>query len=238
MSVVLAVKDGDRILMAGDSQVSRGSVKMTLNSFNSMKVFKVNGHEGMVMGVAGAYRDSNILSTMDSLYDPILDKAHEEIDFKFVVRNVVPALINELNEWGRVSNDADAGYTSKSTILLAKDDKCYNIDHDFSVTELCYDGEAMAIGSGADISLAVYNALADIEGMDIKEKLIKAVSQACQDDLYVNFPIIIHDTTSDGIEIFDGVDLYSLANLEEELEKLEQEIEKEEEEESDEEDAE
>ena len=236
MSVVLAVKDGDRILMAGDSQVSRGSVKMTLNSFNSMKVFKVNGHEGMVMGVAGSYRDSNILSTMDSLYDPILDKAHEEIDFKFVVRNVVPALINELNEWGRVSNDADAGYTSKSTILLAKDDKCYNIDYDFSVSELCYDGEAMAIGSGADISLAVYNALADIEGMDIKEKLIRAVSQACQDDLYVNFPIIIHDTTSDDIEVFDGVDLYSLANLEEEdLEKLEQEIKKEEE--SDEEDA-
>lgn len=229
MSVVLAVKDGDRILMAGDSQVSRGSVKMTLNSFNSMKVFKVNGHEGMVMGVAGSYRDSNILSTMNSLYDPILDKTHEEIDFRFVVRNVVPTLLNELNKWGRVFNDADAGYTSKSTILLAKDDKCYNIDHDFSVSELCYDGEAMAIGSGvgADISLAVYNALADIEGMDIKEKLIRAVSQACQDDLYVNFPIIIHDTTSDDIEVFDGVNLYSLANLEEDLEKLEQEIDEE-----------
>ena len=90
MSVVLAVKDGDRILMAGDSQVSRESVKMTINSFNSMKVFKVNGHEGMVMGAAGSYRDSNILSTMDSLYDPILDRTHEEIDFKFVVRNIIP----------------------------------------------------------------------------------------------------------------------------------------------------
>ena len=84
---------------------------------------------------------------------------------------------------------------------------------------MCYDGEAMAIGSGADISLAVYNALADIEGMDIKEKLIRAVSQACQDNLYVNFPIIIHDTTSDGIEVFDGVNLYSLANLEEEIDE-------------------
>ena len=216
MSVVLAVKDGDRILMAGDSQVSRESVKMTINSFNSMKVFKVNGHEGMVMG-----------STMDSLYDPILDRTHEEIDFKFVVRNIIPALISELNEWGRVYNDEDAGYISRSTMLLAKDDKCYNIDYDFSVSELCYDGEAMAIGSGADISLAVYNALADIEGMDIKEKLIRAVSQACQDNLYVNFPIIIHDTTSDNIEVFDGVNLYSLANLEEDLEKLEQEIDEE-----------
>lgn len=220
MSVVLAVKDGDRILMAGDSQVSRESVKMTINSFNSMKVFKVNGHEGMVMGVAGSYRDSNILSTMDSLYDPILlDRTHEEIDFKFVVRNIIPALINELDEWGRLYNDEDAGYVSRSTMLLAKDDKCYNIDYDFSVSELCYDGEAMAIGSGADISLAVYNALADIEGMDIKEKLIRAVSQACQDDLYVNFPIIIHDTTSDDIEVFDGVNLYSLANLEEEIDE-------------------
>ena len=36
MSVVLAVKDGNRILMAGDSQVSRESVKMTLNSFKKL----------------------------------------------------------------------------------------------------------------------------------------------------------------------------------------------------------
>ena len=220
MSVVLAVKDGNRVLMAGDSQVSRGSVKMTLNSFNSMKVFKVEGHDGMVMGVAGSYRDMNILSTMDSIYDPMLDKAREEVDFKFVVRNIVPEIINELSAFGRVSNEADAGLVSKSTMLLAKDDKCYNIDFDFSVTELCYDGEAMAIGSGADIALAVYNSIADLEGMDIKDKLIRAVSQACQDDLYVNYPIIIHDTTSDDIEIFDGVELYSLAELESQLSEV------------------
>ena len=59
-----------------------------------------------------------------------------------------------------------------------------------------------------------------INDMDIKDKLIRAVSQACQDDLYVNYPIIIHDTTSDDIEIFDGVELYSLAELESQLSEV------------------
>lgn len=223
MSVVLAVKDGDKILMAADSQFSRGGNKGLLLSPNMMKIWRPAGHKDVVMGIAGTFRDQNILSTRDTWYDTILDKAGESIDFRFVVREIVPEILNELATNGRV-NSQEGTLMMESVVLFAKGDNCFRIDPDGAVYEFSYDGEASAVGSGSDTAMAAYNVLQDLEGMDIKEKLIRAVSQACQDDLYVNYPIIIMDTSSDKVEVFDGVELYSMDGEEEEEEKAEEEL--------------
>lgn len=215
MSVVLAVKDGNRILVATDSQASRGGAKSLLLSPNLMKIWKPEGHQGVIMGLTGALRDQNILSTRETWYDTLLDKAGEPIDFKFVVRELVPEIMNELTAHGRTIQ-SDNGMTMNSQVLFAKDDVCYSIDFDGCVGELVEDGQALALGSGCDVAMAAYNVLQDIKEIDIKEKLIRAASQACQDDLYVNYPIIIMDTTSDNIEVFDGETLYSITDEEEE----------------------
>lgn len=216
MSVVLAIKDKNRILVATDSQVSRGGVKSVLISPNLMKIWKPSGHTGLIMGLTGTLRDQNILSTRDTWYDTLLDKAGEPIDFKFVVREIVPEILNELTAHSRTTQ-SDSGITMGSQVLFAKDNVCYSIDFDGCVNELIVDGQAMALGSGSDIALAAYNVLQDIQEIDIKEKLIRAVSQACQDDLYVNYPIVIMDTSSENIELFDGETLYSMSDFDEDF---------------------
>ena len=58
MSVVIAIKDGDKILMGGDCQVSYGGNKSTLVSPNLMKVWEVEGHPNTIMGGVGAFKSS------------------------------------------------------------------------------------------------------------------------------------------------------------------------------------
>ncbi len=216
MSVVIAVKDGDRVLVAADSQFSRGDSKGLLLNPASMKVWRPTGHTNVVMGGAGALRDLNILSTRDQWYDPLLDDANKTLDFKFAVRELVPEIMNELTAFGRTSSDRNGSFGMDSTFIFARKDNFFRIDSDGAVTESVGDGDAEAVGSGAVVTMAAFNVLRDIKEIDLEEKLIRAVSQACEDDLYVNYPIIIMDTTSEDVQVFDGVELYTIGTEEEE----------------------
>ena len=40
--------------------------------------------------------------------------------------------------------------------------------------------------------------------MPLKEKMIRSLAQACEDDLYVSYPILLMDTASSHTEVFDG----------------------------------
>lgn len=227
MSVVIAVKDGDRILMGGDCQVSCGGSKAILVSPNLMKVWNVERHPNTLMGGVGALRDLNIAYSMDKLYDSLRDKAGETLDFKYVVNEVVPTILNHFTSHGRATNDKGI-VAMQSAFILAQKDKCFSIDFDGCVIDMTYDGECMAIGSGATKAQAAYNTLATIEGLSAEDKLLKALIQACEDDLHVNFPVYIRDTEDTSkLIVFDGVDTYVIGDDEEEVEELPMEKEEE-----------
>ena len=209
MSVVIAIKDGDKILMGGDCQVSYGGNKSTLVSPNLMKVWEVEGHPNTIMGGVGALRDLNIAYANDEYYDTTRDKLGEELDFKFMVNKVVPNILNLFTDHGRAVNNNGVVTLNGSSFLFAQKDKCYMIDTDGCLLDLTYDGECIAIGSGSTIAQSAYNTLQDIESLTAEEKLLKALIQACEEDLHVNYPVYIRDTANpDRITIFDGVEIY------------------------------
>lgn len=193
--------------MAADSQASLGGSKMTLVSPNCMKMWRPASHPNMIMGGAGAFRDINILSVKDTWYDPLLDKAGEPLDFKFMVTEFVPTLLNELTANGRTESD-NSGLSMNSQFLVAMGDRCYSIMGDGCVIDMTYEEEIMAIGSGSDIALAAYRAMEGIPGLSIKERIIRAMAETCESDLYVNFPVYIMDTESQNIDIYDGQEIY------------------------------
>lgn len=218
MSVVIAIKDGDRILMGGDCQVSCGGNKATLVSPHLMKVWEVEGHPNTLMGGVGALRDLNIAYATDTYYDATRDELKKELDFKFMVNKVVPGVLNLFTDHGRATNK-NGVVSISSAFLFAQKDKCYQIDSDGCVLDLTFDGECMAIGSGATIAQSAYNTLADIEGLEAEEKLLKALVQACEEDLHVNFPVYIRNTDNpEQIIIYDGYELYKMGYEEEEEE--------------------
>lgn len=222
MSVVVAVRDTDRIWLVADSQVTLGGNKGLLTSSNSFKIFK-NG-ENCLMGVVGSLRDANILSTASvEFVDPLL-VLKNQVDFKSIVRETVPKIFEELAYFKRVSVENGMCYLD-SQVLIATGKDCFSIYSDGAVLEL---DEMFAIGSGADVAESAYTILMDTT-LTAKEKAIKAAISSCERDLYVAFPIVITNTFDYELEIFDGNVFYRL-NENNEFVEVEEEEEAEEEE--------
>ncbi len=199
MSVVLAIKENGKVWLAADSQATRGDEKMLLTDPNNFKVWRPKMHEHLIMGGVGTLRDLNIVSTVDVWFDEYTVVGSQltafELEFAEVVRTIVPALQNEMT-----SN----GGHCKSSFFLAYKDKCFSIDADGCVVELYHEGDWAAIGSGDTVAEAAYAVLHDIESISTKEKIIRAVGQSCEQDLGVNYPILIMNTQDTSLEIYDG----------------------------------
>lgn len=196
MSVVVAIKDGDKVWVGCDSQVTTGYTKSTLKS--QMKIWKSEDDKDIVMGLVGDCRDNNILSTTDKWIEELV-KLKDEVNFKYVVRNVVPKIFRELNQYGRM-RAKDGIQSIESTLIFAHKDKAYIIYSDGCVAEI---EDMEAIGSGGRLSTGAINIIKNDTKLTAKEKLIKAIKTACESDLYVNYPIVIMNTEDDEIIMVD-----------------------------------
>lgn len=195
MSVVVAIKDGDRVLVGCDSQITQGYVKLSLKP--QMKIWKPEDDKEIVMGLVGDVRDENILSTADGWIDE-LTKLKNTVNFKYIVRNIVPKIFKELGNFGRLKYK-DSMQSIESNVIFAYKDKAFIIECDGCVLEM---NEILVTGSGKSLCLGAWNGLKD-KNMPIKEKLIQVIKSACENDLYVNYPIIIMNTKDDEIEIIE-----------------------------------
>ena len=160
-------------------------------------------HKHLIVGGVGALRDLNILSTVDVWFDEVEVTGSEtkefELDFSYVVRTLAPAIRAELERY----SPQDSVPTNPSFVFAYKD-KCYEIAPCGSVNELAYEGDFVAIGSGGTITTAVYSAIQGFGRYATKRKNDSLVAQACEDDLYVSYPILLMDTASSHTEVFDG----------------------------------
>ena len=57
MSVVIAIKDKDKVYLAADSQCTCGASKLTLSNPNNYKIWKTKGLDNSIMCHTGACRD-------------------------------------------------------------------------------------------------------------------------------------------------------------------------------------
>ena len=234
MSVVLAVKNKDKIILATDSQVSYGGTKRLITNPNSYKIWRPAGHQHLIVGGVGALRDLNILSTVDVWFDEYVTVGSKvedfELTFSYVVRTLAPALRREIADFVGDLEDFN------SYFIFAYKDKCFEISPCGAVSELIFDEDVLAIGSGGEVARTVYSALDGIN-IPVKEKILRSLSAVCKQDLYVSYPIIIMDTNdTSSLEMYDGEYLH-LSNgdsihcediqdffIKEELENKEKEI--------------
>lgn len=203
MSVVVAIRDEDKIWLAADSQVTSGWTKRLLLSQHSFKIWK--NDMGINMGGVGSLRDLNILSTSDEKFIPEGDIFRNSINFKSMVRDTVPRIFKELDKFGRLVKEDGIVY-SQSSFLIAHGQDCFIIQQDGAVLEL---GDMFAIGSGGDVAESAYIILRDTE-LTPKEKAIRTVMSSCERDLFVDYPIVITNTMTNEFEIFDGESFYKI----------------------------
>lgn len=203
MSVVVAVRDEDKIWLATDSQVTAGWTKSLLLSQHSFKIFK--GRNKVNIGGVGSLRDLNIISTSDVDFISENDILKNNVNFKNMVRETVPKFFAELQKFNRVYSDHGMLFM-ESSFIIAHGDSCYAISSDGCVQEL-YD--MFAIGSGAEMAESAYTILRDVE-LSPKDKAIRAVMSSCERDIFVDYPIVITNTLIDNFEVFDGQNLYEI----------------------------
>jgi len=132
MSVVVAIKDNDKIWVGCDSQVTYGYTKSTLKS--QRKIWRVEDEDNLVMGLVGVCRDMDILSTTEDWIEE-LPKLKNEVNFKYIVRKIVPKIFSELNKFGRMETKNGQWFID-SSVTFAYKDNAYQIGHNGEVMEI------------------------------------------------------------------------------------------------------
>ena len=199
MSVVVALKEGNKIYLGADSQVTKGGTRTTLHNPNNYKVWKVDGVKNCLMGHVGNLRDANIVRLMSGLISDY-DEYRDSVDYRFVVKNIVPEIVEALKDAHYLKSNNDYVDYLDSSFIFAYHNKLYYINCDLSVIEI---DDYIAIGSGADQALG---SLLSTEGQNPQERIIKAIKSSAANDIYVDYPIILTDTEKTKFEVITESD--------------------------------
>lgn len=186
MSVVVAIKENGRVYLGCDSQATKGGTRTTLKNPNNYKIWNVLGVEACAMGHVGFVREACVVRLLDDLVRDI-DVYRDAIDFGFVVRRVVPAIIDALND-ARFRDPEETFTGFDSSYFFAYKDRLYTIMSDGAVMEI---DDYAAIGSGRDQAIG---SLLSTEGQDPVTRIVKAIKSSAASDIYVDYPIVLLDT--------------------------------------------
>ena len=193
MSVVVAIKEGKKIYMGADSQSTRGNTRITLRNPNNFKIWKVIDSNNCLMASVGNARDANVIRLVPGIVDEY-DEFTKRVNYKFVVKFIVPNLVRELKKAGFIKDESYIEYIN-SAFLFAYKDKLFLIDRDLCVLEI---NDYVAIGSGSPEAIG---SLLSTEGEDPKTRIIKAIKASAANDIYVDYPIILSDTETTEFDI-------------------------------------
>lgn len=195
MSVVVAIKENNKIYIGADSQVTKGGTRSTLKNPNNYKIWKVRGVDNCLMAHVGNVREANIVRLMDSVITSY-DIYANRIDFEFVVKELVQRIFEELKRYGYLKDESFIEEMDSSFIFAYKD-QLYTINSDGCVIEV---SDVASIGSGKNEAIG---SLVSTENEPAKDRIIKAIKASATNDIYVDYPIILIDTENTEFEIIN-----------------------------------
>ena len=201
MSVVVAIKKDGIIYMGADSQVSRGGTRSTLSNPNNYKIWAMRDVEHCLMGSVGTLRANNIIKVANDLIPEIVD-LKSNVNFNFVVKGLVPRMMDELEEYRILCKDKDGIPHMDAEFLLAYHESLFYIDRYGSVIEI---DDFCAIGSGA--SEALGSLLSSTDEKNPVERIKTAIKASAAHDIYVDYPIVISNTEDTEFKVFYEKDL-------------------------------
>lgn len=177
MSLVISIRDKNRIVLGSDQQGSTGNMA----SHNCTKIWEVQDLPGAIMGSVGTARASQIIQ-----YSSVVDKNCLEninnIDTDFIVNSLAPTIAGALKANG-IKIDAFEDATCPmmpNAFLFAYKDRAWMIWNDLSVTEM---DDYLAIGSGSEVA---NGALFATKGKNPFERIVASIAAASESTLFVD----------------------------------------------------
>ncbi len=175
MSLVVAIKDKNRVVLGADKQASTGGTKDHTNT----KIWKLEELPGAIIGSVGSARASQIIQ-----YSQVIDKnlLTQDLDTTFVVRVLAPTLANGLRANGIVVEPGEGGKCDMmpNAFIFAYKDRAWTIWHDLSVSEI---EDYFAIGSGSEVARGVLYATPEKNPFD---RIVTSIEAAAESTLYVD----------------------------------------------------
>jgi len=193
MSLVIAIKEKNRIVLGADKQVSVGDSKDHTNT----KIWPVTELPGAIMGSVGSARASQIVQYMN-IIDKNLIPENQEVSTDFIICSLVPTIAAGLKQNGINVDIPDGGSCElmPNSFIFAYKDRAWMIWNDFSVSEI--EGY-FTIGSGSDVARG---ALFATEDKNPFERIVTSIDAAADTTLYVDNGIDLLAT-----EDFEGDDV-------------------------------
>ena len=201
MSVVVAIKKDGVIYMGADSQVTKGGSRTTLSNPNNYKIWALRDLDHAVMGSVGTLRAANIMKVADGIIPEIV-ALRGDVNFRFVVKQLVPRMMDELACYKQLSKTEDGIPYMDASFLFAYKDRLFSIDSFGSVIEV---DDFCAIGSGA--SEARGSLISTVNVDDPIKRIQDAIKSSAAHDIYVDYPIVITDTASTEFKVFYEKDI-------------------------------
>lgn len=201
MSVVVAIKKDGNIFMGADSQISRGETRITLSNPNNFKIWRVSDVPHCLMGCVGNLRAGNIIKVVDELI-PEMVCMKDGVNFRFVVKSLVPHIIAELDSYNALSRSKDGGFDMEAEFLFAYNDNLYYIDRYGAVIEV---EDFYAMGSGS--SEAMGSLFSSVKESEPIKRILTAIRASAAHDIYVDYPIVISNTETTEFDIFYEKDI-------------------------------
>lgn len=186
MSLVIAIKDKDRIVLGADKQTSVSDFK----DHSSTKIWPVEELPGALMGSVGTCRASQIIQ-----YANIIDKnlINGDLSTDFIICSLAPTIAAGLKAHGIVVEPGENGSCDMmpNSFIFAYKDKAWMIWNDLSVTEI---GDYLAIGSGADVARGAL--FATKKEKNPFERIVTSIDAAAESTLFVDDGIDLLATKS------------------------------------------
>lgn len=132
MSLIIAVKHDDRVVMMADSYSSGGSYRTILNPESNAKIVIMND-DVLVGGAGRAFSIDTVTS-----HPEWFDTKGAPLDAKFLITSVVPKMYEELSK-NRLLKEEKEGAPAPSVearFIVAQNDRIFKISRDFSVREM------------------------------------------------------------------------------------------------------
>lgn len=181
MSICVALKYNDGVLLVGDKQMTYGG-HFELDT--GVKVQK-STYSNTAIGSCGDKRVIDLIfCNMDDLmdYKDILDNI--KINYKYVVKHIVNNIFGILDRNGCLYKENNVVSTTNE-FIVASDENIYSVYQDGSVLECENYG---CIGSGCELVKGYLDSL-DLQNLTLdkaKKILTNCIQQCCKDEIYIN----------------------------------------------------
>lgn len=182
MTTIIGVEHGGKVYMGADSEVDFGWSRSTLTNR------KISKFPGLLIGVAGELRTSNIIQHY--LQPPIQEA--DETDEHYVIVSLIQAMRKCIKDAGFLTVENSKETPAGSVFMIAYKCKLYRVGSQFDVGR--YSSGIASIGTGSEYALGALHALYSGRKVSVKrleQQIKKALKISSQLSMGVSEPFYV-----------------------------------------------